>query len=141
LVKKVYDQLSACYKDSPKSSYFYASRKSMIPALIDSYSTLYMLDRFVNIKAFSPQKVFKLIFRKELSKDIEAALLNKGFLANKQFTDTHEFHKFVAVLKELGTDFSMNAEYRKTAQRYVEKEVGEKEALFDIGYSGTIQMA
>jgi len=140
IVKLIYDKLSQCYLDAPKSNYLYASRKSIIPALIHDMNLLHSMDNLINIKAFTPRKFLELILKTEANEELTRLLEKSGIMLDSKFEDTLHYQRFVSVLKNSNFDLTSLKKYRETVKQYLYQEVGEEEAIFDIGYSGTTQM-
>ncbi len=138
---KAYNILTNNNKELPDSNYMYASRKSVLPGMIQSLSDFYDLP--IEYKNHSPKTLLKILdfAIKNISYDeIEKICENKSISYNKIFKTKEEYLDFIRLFLQELYDEERFIESYKMAKEYYSS-VGENDITFDMGYSGRIQKA
>lgn len=136
LPKMAYDVLSACYQNSPRSNYLYASRKSLLPYLWAS-NNQYSLDSFAPIGLHTPKSILNLFAQFLRDEFKETDLECKGFILSKTFSSKYEFIVFIDALTEEIDNEKIN-HYVHNIKLYMDENIGEAASIFDLGYSARL---
>lgn len=137
LIMKTYDILSKIYKDIPKQNYMYVSRKALIPVMITNKMDIYKMMDILYFENHSPNDVLKYL-KTTITNDEEKikSVCNKNKIKlNKNFKSMKEFNRFLKIIADELYDDVKHQENRKKLKNYFDKELGEKPAVFDVGYS------
>lgn len=135
---QVYNTISKYYEEAPKSSYLYASRRSLLPFMLMSQN-VYGIESFFSIWAHTPSTILEL-FGFLLKDKLELELFeNEGVLFTKRFSSDYEFKCFMDLLLQYGIDSSKLDEYLRDLEQYFKEKIGSNEAIFDLGYSARLQ--
>lgn len=138
LPHQIYDVLTKHYPKAPKSNYFHASRRSLLPYLLTT-NNKYSLDSFVSVPAHSPNSVMEL-FNDVLKEEIDVKSFEEhGILFSKNFSSEYEFKKFVDVLMLKGIDLDKLQKYVSKVEKYLRNTIKPNDATFDLGYSARLQ--
>jgi len=138
---KAYELLKTIYKDAPKESYLYVSRKALIPASIINRIDLYKLSEVINVEKYTPRKVLKYIQGSiDENKDIEKILLENEIAIDEKFKNIIEFNKFLSVVDKELFDENKNNNNLEKIKAYFNEFFKGKSCTFDVGYSARPEM-
>lgn len=137
LPKQVYQIIAPYYQNAPMPNYLYASRRSLLPYIL-SEDNQYSLEAFVSLYAHSPKTILE-IFRDYLKPDWENKIKASGIIISKKFNGHYEFKKFVDILIAEIIDQKKIQNYTSTLKNYYNKQIKQKDATFDLGYSAKLQ--
>lgn len=143
LIKSVVDAIIKNQKLGLSTSYFYTSRKAIIPFLCDNAFALYNLADYINIGAHTPRTIIKLLSEILLPFTERSEVLYKeeGVILDKKFKDDLDFKFFVDALIKISFDESICKEKILEFKKVLEEEFSHSSVTFDIGYSGKLQYA
>lgn len=135
---KAFNILAQYYASAPNSNYIYASRRSLLPVLLESQN-VYGLDSLVSISAHTPKSILEL-FQDVIKDNVNDATIftERGIILTKYFSSKYEFKKFMDVLVRECTDPVKLEQYLARLRRYFET-ISDKDATFDLGYSARLQ--
>jgi len=141
MLHKAFDLYKKTQKIDISSNYFYASRKALLPFLIEDKKDFYDIYQFIDIWKHSPKDILDMykVVLSPLTKDIEKKYTEKGILLDKKFKSFENFNEFINVLMDVSFDRDLIIKNNKIVKALMEKEFTEKTATFDIGYSGRLQ--
>ena len=145
VVKKIFDMLVEATDLKVESKYVYATRKSVLPYIMDTKDKFFYADNFVNIysRDYTYLKFLKLFA--SVTKPINAELKNEyakhGIILDECIGNIDRFHHFIKVFTELSFDEEKTKIARKKIEPYFKDMFKGKCAAFDVGYSGRIQKA
>lgn len=143
LLKKVFDYICQKTHTDLQSSYFYASRKSLMPFCIKKAEDLPFICEYFDLsqKKHSPQTIMKLLepVLKPLDEQTKANYLRDGIVLDKALLDTKEFYAFIKAVQKYSFDQRKCDENRKQMENEFSKEFSGNVATFDVGYSGKLQ--
>ena len=138
---KAYELLKKLYKDAPKESYLYVSRKALIPASIINRIDLYKLSEVINVNTYTPRKVLKYIKGSiNENKDVEGILENNGIDLDEKFNSTVKFNQFMSIVDKELFDENKNKDTLDKIKRYFQEFFKGKSCTFDVGYSARPEM-
>lgn len=145
VVKKIFDKLVSTTASNIKSEYVYATRKSVLPYIMDTEDKFYYADNFVNIysKDYTYLKFLKLFapVTRPYDADLKKEYAKHGIFVDECIGDRDKFNKFISVFIKLSFDKEKAKEARKSVEPYFKEIFKGKCATFDVGYSGRIQKA
>ncbi len=141
LPKMVYELFSRYYNKLPKANYIYASRKSMIPAMVQQPLDLLKLKENVSFYNQTPENIFKMYAAvlKEPDNEIIGRLWKHGIKMNEKFKSEESFDLFIFELMEHGFDQKKAVKNFEYCQKYFRNEIKPGDVAFDLGYSGKLQ--
>lgn len=144
LIKKAYDILSEGEEGLPESAYIRISRKSFAIADIHSLADIHSIVHKLNFLQQSPDSIYEL-FLPVMSDASKAEYQmyrdeSKGLSAVK-FTDRAQFDMFMTNFYNKYLKDAHFAEYQAMLKKYFGEQFKENDVLFDIGYSGRIELA
>lgn len=138
---KAYELLKTIYKDAPKESYLYVSRKALIPASIINRIDLYKLSEVINVEKYTPRKVLKYIQGSiNLNKDIEEILKQNDIEIDNKFKNVTKFNEFMSVVDKELFDENKNKNNLEKIKAYFNEFFRGKSCTFDVGYSARPEM-
>lgn len=141
LIKEAYEILRDYEPELPKASYIYASRKSVLPAMINTRLDFYELP--IDVENYSCEKLLKLIdfcIKDEKLNYIKDWCKQESMLFEDNFSNKEKYYKFIDFIWENCYDSEKHQHNLELAQGYFEQ-VGEGDIFFDMGYSARIQFA
>lgn len=119
------------------SHYIHASRKLIMPFMINSKLDLYDLP--IEFHNHSPLSVCKqLDFCSKISSDKMEEYLNQFLLADIKFKNENDFIKFIDFFADNMFDETKLQNAQQTLKKYYSK-IEDRSVTFDMGYSGRIQ--
>lgn len=143
VVKKIFDEIVKCTNSSIKSDYIYATRKSVLPYVMDSKEKMFTADNFVNIysRDYTYLKFLQLFspVTRPLTEDIREQYLKKGIFLEETIGNQKRFNRFITVFNSISYDEAKAKEAKEMASSYYSSILQGKCATFDVGYSGRIQ--
>lgn len=138
LVKQAYDILAAMDLEAPESNYLYVSRTTTAMLDIEEPIDLYSLYYKMSAWHATPNVVLNIIGEAISARREEVLKEIPGDIA---FNSREQFDSFISYLIK-NYEGNMNfQEYRAKARSYFSTVIGEKEAIFDIGYNGRVEQA
>lgn len=141
LPMKAYELLKKIYKNAPKESYLYVSRKALIPASIINRNDLYKLSEVLNVNKYTPRKVIKYIKSCiDSRKNVEEILLENNIKMDEKFKSIVEFNNFMSVISNELFDEKKNEENLSKIKAYFNEFFTGKSCAFDVGYSARPEM-
>ena len=145
IVKKIFDEIVRRTNSPIESDYIYATRKSVLPYVMDSKEKFFATDNFVNIFShdYTYLKFLQLFepVTRPLTEELRKSYLKRGIVLEETIGDVKKFNHFIAVFIELSFDEKKAKQAKETAKVYYGGKLQGKCATFDVGYSGRIQKA
>lgn len=137
LVMEAYKLLKELYDDLPEAEYIYVSRKALMPIMIADKQDFYKLSDLVAYGSQSPKKVIKYLENiLNINYDKLQKLCGKEKIAfTEKFTDLETFNKYIKLLIDNFYDEKAHMKNRQKLKNYFDKLLGERPAVFDVGYS------
>ncbi len=142
IAMKVYEIVSKYYPNAPRANYFYMSRKSFLPLIISKAEDLYMLPEFAPWKGKRPLDYIEMLLpllEWEGQEEAAGSYRRRGVILEKTIDSETEYRQFIDALIELSYSQRKTDEYRSRMRQYFSGIIGEKDIMFDIGYSGRAQ--
>ncbi|MEG0692363.1 MAG: HAD-IA family hydrolase, partial [Oscillospiraceae bacterium] len=140
LPKKIYDILSRVYPNVPKSDYLHVNRKLLLQYTMSQPQELYSIIESINYQNHTPREVLSLfedIF-KPLDLFLEQAYYKHGILLDKKIHNLHEMNQLIQSMIVLSYDQEKLNCSKKKLVEFIQNIVSDKDAIFDIGYSGRL---
>lgn len=141
LPMQAYEILVEKMDNVPKANYLYASRKSVLPGMIESPSDFFNLP--VEPRNHSPKTILKVLefALPQLSDEELCAICQKnGYAYNDIFESKADYLDFIRFFISEFFDEEKLQENRALASEYYSV-IKENDITFDMGYSGRIQNA
>ena len=139
LPKLVYDKMSYLYKGAPESGYFYMSRKSMLPYIVQEKLDIYQLKIMVNVFTHTPIDFVKYLFDDEYIDKIAEILKSKNVTCDKCFNNMEEYYVFCNIITENVISVYPIRKAEDKILELFEKSFAGKTVCFDVGYSARPQ--
>lgn len=145
VVKKIFDDIVRRTGCGVQSDYVYATRKSVLPYIMDSKEKFYTADNFVNI--YSPNYTYRKFLRlfepitKPLTPQLQKEYVRRGIILDETIGNSCHFNHFIAVFNELSFDAEKVKNAAAEIKTYFKNIFSGNCAAFDAGYSGRIQKA
>lgn len=138
LIMETYKIMKQLYKNMPEEEYMYVSRKALIPIMIVSKLDFYKLSEILEIEKHTPKGVLKYISRiiKVDEEKLKEMCEKEKIRFTSKFKNIEEFNKYIKMVVD---NFYNEEEHKKNREKlkaYFNKVLGEKPAVFDVGYSG-----
>jgi len=138
MVKKIYDILSKYLPNPPKSNYVYISRKSLLPLFIVDKDSLYSVFNHISYKNYTAGELLLMLsgpidYCYERDKE---KYKKKGIYLDATIKSEAELVNFVQAVQIISYCDYRVKHYRTKMKTYFEKELGDNNVMFDIGYSG-----
>lgn len=140
LVKQAYDIWARYTVQAPTSEYIYASRKMLLPILIDSIADFMNLP--IVFTQYSPSSIIKLLnfCTKDMTAETISDVLRNSAIQDKKFESKYEYQEFIRLYLNLFYDKKKHIDAKNHLKEYY-KGLKETDITFDMGYSGNIQSA
>lgn len=138
LAMESYKLLKSLYDNLPEEEYIYVSRKALIPIMIADKSDFYKLSDLISYQSTSPKNVIKYldnILNIDIKK-LEKICKDENIEFKDNFSKLETFNKFIKILVDNFYDESVHMKNRNKLKKYFNKLLGDKPAVFDVGYSG-----
>ena len=145
LIKKAFDYISAAMVGKTnkliKSSYFYATRRSLFPFIIKTADDLFKLVDMTDYRSQTPADILDWFADccRELNQKIIREYSDAGIMLNKKFSSENDFVRFLSKMSDISLDIDKNKTHRNEVSAAFKKEFSGACATFDIGYSGRLQ--
>ena len=137
LIMEAYNRLSKLYSNAPKSEYMYVSRKALIPVMIQNELDFYRLSEIVDYRKHSPKSVLKYLKGVlKIDDSVEKVCSDNKIKFNAKFKSLIEFNAFIKLLIDNYFDKKSHQKLSMKYKEYFGNILGEKPAVFDVGYSG-----
>lgn len=138
LIMETYKIMKQLYKNMPQEEYMYVSRKALIPIMIVSKLDFYKLSEIIEIEKHTPKGVLKYISRiiKVDETKLKEMCEKQKIEYTKNFKNIEEFNRYIKIVVD---NFYNEEEHKKSREKlkgYFNKVLGERPAVFDVGYSG-----
>ena len=143
LIKQAYDILSQGIEGLPESNYIRMSRKSFAIADIRSLADMHSVVHKLNFLQQSPDTIYELfqpVMSDEAKRSYELSREKNSGLSEIKFTDRIQFDMFIT---RFYNNYLLDAhfeEYQATLKKYFGEQFKENDVLFDVGYSGRIEL-
>jgi len=138
LIKETYNIMKKVYNDLPETEYMYVSRKALIPIIISNKLDFYKLSEIINIKTQSPKNVLKYL--KDIIKidenKLEKLCKKHDILYTKEFESLEKFNSYIRIVVDNFYNEKEHQKVRNKLKDYFNNILGNKPAVFDVGYSG-----
>lgn len=145
LVQKIFEEMCRATGAEIASQYVYATRKCVLPYVMDRPEKFYTSDNFVNI--FSPDQTFKKFLQLfadvcvPLTSQLEKEYASHGIFLDEHIGDENRFRNFIGVFLKISFDAAKAGQAREAVSEYYRQIFAGRCAAFDAGYSGRIQKA
>lgn len=138
LIMEAYKIMKQLYNNMPEEEYIYVSRKALIPVMITNKLDFYKLSEILEIERHTPKGVLKYIANiiKVDEEKIKNICKKQNIEFNEKFNSIEQFNKYVKILVDNFYDEEQHLKNRETLKKYFNNILGEKPAVFDVGYSG-----
>lgn len=138
LIMETYKIMKKSYKNMPQEEYMYVSRKALIPIMIANKLDFYKLSEILEIEHHTPNGILKYISnivnvdKNQLKKMCE----KENIKFDKKFKNIEDFNKYIKLIVENFYDEEKQLKNREKLKKYFDNILGNKPAVFDVGYSG-----
>lgn len=142
LAKRIFDELlSARQDDTIRTDYFYATRKALLPYLVEKKEDFYNINQYVEIAKHTPEGILKMYepVLKPLTEKMKKDYFGRGVFLDKKFASYKEFVHFINALHDISYDEKLLGGENTGVCQAMAGHFGQHEAAFDIGYSGRLQ--
>lgn len=138
LVMEAYKIMKKLYKNMPEEKYMYVSRKALIPIMITNKLDFYKLSEILDIKKHTPKGILKYISSiiKVDESQLQYLCSNSEIEFEKKFKNPEQFNKYIKILVDNFYNEQEHIKNREKLKQYFNSILGEKPAVFDVGYSG-----
>lgn len=138
LIMETYKIMKKLYENMPQEEYMYVSRKALIPIMISSKMDFYKLSEIIEIEKHSPKGILKYISSiiKVDDKKIKELCKKDKIDFEKKFRNIEEFNKYIKKVVDNFYDEKEHLKTREKLKKYFNNILGDKPAVFDVGYSG-----
>ena len=138
LIMETYKIMKQLYSNMPQEEYMYVSRKALIPIMISSKLDFYKLSEILEIEKHSPKGILKYIANiiKVDEKRLKELCKNKKIEFEKKFKNIEGFNKYIKIVVDNFYNEEEHLQSREKLKKYFNNILGEKPAVFDVGYSG-----
>lgn len=139
LVKKAFDLYNGSLKLGYTTDYIYASRKSMLPAMLRNQTDFLVLP--IVYRQYNPDLILKTLSFC-LKEPMEEALkvCAGSFDVNRKFADTYEFQKFMVFFYHNLYSPEKHRDARVLIEKYFSC-ITDEDYIYDTGYSASIHKA
>ena len=144
LVKQAYDILAEGEDGLPESNYIRVSRKAFAIADIRSFADMHSVVHKLNFIRQSPDSLFDLfapVMSEESKKRYSEYREKNEARCLATFTERTQFDMYIVQFYNEYLQDARFSEYEKNLAEYFGGIVSENDVLFDIGYSGRIELA
>ncbi|MBQ9658612.1 MAG: glycosyltransferase [Clostridia bacterium] len=138
LMMEAYNILSKIYKNAPKAEYLYVSRKALIPVMISNKLDFYKMAEIVYHANHSPKgmlKYLKNVAEIDVNK-LQKLCEKEQIKFDKNFKTIEDFNKFLKIVANNFYNEEKHSMKRNKLKKYFNDIIGERPAVFDVGYSG-----
>ena len=138
LIMESYNIMKKLFDKVPVDEYMYVSRKALIPIMITDKLDFYKLSDFIEINKQTPKSILKYISNviKVDTSRLEKMCELENIKFDSKFKDLIEFNNYIKIIVDNFYDEEYHRNNRKKLKEYFDKVLGEKPAVFDVGYSG-----
>lgn len=138
LVMETYKIMKKLYKNMPEEEYMYVSRKALIPIMIADKLDFYKLSEILEIEKHTPKGILKYISNiiKVDENKLQDLCDNSEIEFEKNFKNIEQFNRYIKILIDNFYDEQEHIKSREKLKQYFNSILGEKPAVFDVGYSG-----
>lgn len=137
LIMETYKIMKQLYENMPQEEYMYVSGKALIPVIIADKLDFYKLSEILKIENHTPKGMLKYISN-VISVDenkLKDLCKEQNIEFNKKFKDIKEFNRYIKILIENFYNEEKHLKNREKLKEYFNSILGEKNAVFDVGYS------
>ncbi|NME53108.1 HAD-IA family hydrolase [Desulfovibrio piger] len=133
VVKEAFDYIKNKFNLQVQTNYLYVSRRALVPLMIENKDNIYTLleNNGANWSAKMLMAVLKPCYEQSLNEavDLVEKEVGKSFLTTKE-----KIHFLTFFANNLYSQKCVDAN-RRSAEKYFQKFLGKKNAIFDVGYS------
>lgn len=141
LIMNAYGAYRKYHPQLPEYKYLYVSRKSILSAIVQTVTDLFDLP--IQVDQYTPTMLVGLLdfCTKKLGNKEQKVLLEQSPVpVDLPFANQYQYQKFIEYFIEHWYDSDRHRESYETARLYF-GQIQEGDLIFDMGYSGRIQMA
>ena len=138
LIMETYKIMKQLYSNMPQEEYMYVSRKALIPIMISSKLDFYKLSEILEIEKHSPKGTLKYISNliKVDEKKLKEICKKQKIEFEQKFKNIEEFNRYIKIVVDNFYNEEEHIKNREKLKKYFNNILGEKPAVFDVGYSG-----
>lgn len=138
LIMETYKIMKKLYKDLPQEEYMYVSRKALIPIMITNKLDFYKLSEILEIERHTPKGMLKYISSiiKVEEEKLKVLCSKEKIELEQKFKNIEEFNRYIKILVDNFYNEQEHMKNREKLKTYFNSILGEKPAVFDVGYSG-----
>ena len=138
LIKQVYDTLFE--RDSIQTSYFYASRRALLPYSIECKEDIYHIFQYIDLTKTAPADVLEFLepISKRLTMEQAIQYQKRGVELKETFKSKGNYLRFATAYLDISFDEQALNGLKPIRAAFSEHFSG-KCVCFDIGYSGRLQ--
>ena len=141
LIMKAYEIYRKYYPQLPEGKYIYVSRKSVLPATVQTVTDLFDLP--IQVDQYTPAMLIRLLdfcAKKIGDKEKKGLMERAPAPVDVPFANQYQYQRFIEYFIEHWYDADKHRESYETARLYF-GQIKEGDMIFDMGYSGRIQIA
>lgn len=141
LIMKAYAAYRRYHPCLPEEKYIHVSRKSVLPAIVQTVTDLFDLP--IQVDQYTPAMLIGLLdfcTRPMADKEKKEFMRHSPVPVDIPFANQYQYQRFIEYFIEYGYDMDRHRESYETARLYFGR-IEEGDLLFDMGYSGRIQTA
>lgn len=138
LIMEAYKIISELYENVPTIEYMYVSRRALIPVMIESKLDFYRLSEIIDYRKHSPKSVLKYldnVLEIDYEK-IEMLCESNNIKYSKKFNSIENFNLYLKLIVDKYYNEKKHQINRDKLNKYFSNILGNKPAVFDVGYSG-----
>lgn len=138
LVMETYKIMKKLYNNLPQEEYMYVSRKALIPIMITNKLDFYKLSEILEIEKHTPKGMLKYITSliKVDENKLKDLCEKESIEFEQKFKNIQEFNRYIKILVDNFYNEEEHNKNREKLKQYFNTILGEKPAVFDVGYSG-----
>lgn len=138
LSMETYEMLKKFYNKPAESIYMYVSRKSLVPILISDKFDFFKLTDLLYFANNNPKKVLKFLKNVMVidEEKIKKICEKENISFNDNFKSIKDFNVYLKLLADNFFDEEKHKKTREKLKKYFDNILGERTAIFDVGYSG-----
>lgn len=141
LIMNAYAAYRKYYSQLPEGKYIQISRKSVMPAIVRTVTDLFDLP--IQVEQYTPTMLIRLLSfcAKKLGDEERKVFMEQSPVpVDVPFSNQYQYQRFIEYFIERQYDANRHSESYENARLYF-GQVQEGDLVFDMGYSGRIQMA
>ena len=145
VIKQIFDMIAqkkaAAGERAVGSTYFCATRRSLLPCVLQRPEDVYRIAAMTDYRAQTPRSVLEWTADccKDMTPELTQQYAARGFDFEKKFETEDELFRFLQCLAELSFDREKAKAYHAAVSAAFRRQFAGRCAAFDIGYSGRLQ--